>query len=444
MRRFKNNPFTTQVIVFVLHKSSINVSMSILMTSILDVIFYILIFLSVYVQVFFLITFIENRKKIVTRHGDVKLSFYPAVTVTVPCWNEADTVGKTVNSLLSLNYPKDKLKIFLIDDGSTDSTLNEINKFREYPNVTIFQKKNGGKHTALNLGLENLETDFFGCLDADSVAHPDSLVRIMSYFEKDESAMAVAPSVTVYNPKNIIQHAQKAEYHMGVYFKKMLGTLGAINVTPGPLTVFRKKVFDNLGPYRHGHSTEDMEIAYRMQKNRYKIEHCNDAYVYTNTPRTVRKLYRQRLRWIYGFINNTKDYREVLFNKKYGNFATFTLPMGVISIFAVSFLFGRIMVNIFNFINQKIMQFTTVGFDFNVKAFSFDPFFINTQSFIFLIGLIYLLVIFAILFGQKMTKEKQMFSLRILYFFPVFGIIAPLWFLKGIYNTILSRKPSWR
>jgi cellulose synthase/poly-beta-1,6-N-acetylglucosamine synthase-like glycosyltransferase len=115
--------------------------------------------------------------------------------------------------------------------------------------------------------------------------------------------MAVAPSVTVFEPKNIIQYAQKAEYHMGVYFKKMLGILGAINVTPGPLTVFRKKVFDDLGPYRHGHSTEDMEIAYRMQKNRYKIEHCNDAYVYTNTPKTVRKLYRQRLRWIYGFIS---------------------------------------------------------------------------------------------------------------------------------------------
>jgi cellulose synthase/poly-beta-1,6-N-acetylglucosamine synthase-like glycosyltransferase len=414
------------------------------MASFTDVIFYILVFLSAYVQVFFLITFIENRKKIITRSGNITLASYPAVTIAVPCWNEENTVGKTVASIFNLNYPKDKIKIVLIDDGSTDGTLKEINKFSQYPNVKIFEKKNGGKHTALNLALENLDTDFFGCLDADSVADPEALVRIMSYFERDEKVMAVAPSVAVHEPKNIIQYAQKAEYHMGVYFKKMLGLLGAINVTPGPLTVFRKKVFDDLGPYRHGHSTEDMEIAYRMQKNMYKIEHCNDAYVYTNTPKTVYKLYRQRLRWIYGFINNTIDYREVLFNKKYGNFATFTLPMGVISIFSVSFLFGKIVYNFSRFVYLKVLQFNTIGFDFKVKSFNFDPFFINTQSVFFLIALIYLLVIFAILFGQKMTREKNMFSLHILYFFPVFGVIAPIWFLRGIYNTLLSRKPSWR
>src|SRR3990167_93968 len=121
-------------------------------------------------------------------------------------------------------------------------------------------------------------------MDADSFADREALIRIMSYFQNDKDAMAVAPSVVVHNPKNFIQNAQNAEYNMSTYLKKMLGFLGAINVTPGPLTIFRKKVFDNLGPYRHGHNTEDMEIAYRMQTNHYKIIHCNDAYVYTNIP----------------------------------------------------------------------------------------------------------------------------------------------------------------
>ena len=416
------------------------------MTSISDVIFYILVFFSVYVQVFFFVTFFENRKKIVTRKRNekIKLSFYPKVTITVPCWNEEKTVYKTVRSLLDLNYPQDRIQIFLVDDGSTDGTWNVINKFSGYPNIKVFYKKNGGKYTALNLGLENLETDFFGCLDADSVTDPESLVRIMGYFEKNPSIMAVAPSVIVHNPKNFIQYAQKAEYNMGVYLKKMLGFLGAINVTPGPLTIFRKRVFDELGPYRHGHNTEDMEIAYRMQKNRYKIEHCNDAYVYTNTPPTIGKLYRQRVRWIYGFINNTIDYRDVLFRKKYGNFATFTLPMGIISIFSVSYLFGQIIYNLGNFLYSKIIVLNTIGFYFSIKSLYFDSFFINTRSFMFLVFVIYFLVIFAIIFGRKMTEEKTLFSLNMLYFFPVFSIIAPFWLIKGVYNTILSKKPTWR
>src|SRR3989338_2089028 len=132
-----------------------------------NAIFYVLIFLSVYVQVFFFLTFLENRKKIVIRNGKIKLSKYPAVTIAVPCWNEEKTIYKTVRSLLNLNYPKDKIKIFLIDDGSTDGTWNAILKFSKYPNIRIFHKENGGKYTALNLGLKHVQTDFLCCLDAD-------------------------------------------------------------------------------------------------------------------------------------------------------------------------------------------------------------------------------------------------------------------------------------
>jgi len=171
------------------------------MASIFNIIFYLLVFLSVYVQVFFFVTFLENRKKIVTRNGEIKLANYPAVTIAVPCWNEEKTVEKTVHSILNLNYPKDKVKIFLIDDGSTDNTWNVINKFAGYPNIKVFHKKNGGKYTALNLGLQNMETDFFGGLDADSFVDREALIRIMSYFEKDERIMAVAPSIAVNNPK---------------------------------------------------------------------------------------------------------------------------------------------------------------------------------------------------------------------------------------------------
>src|SRR3989338_5418250 len=407
-------------------------------------VFQIFVFLSVYVQVFLFVTFLENRGGLTVRRGGTVLSKYPFVTVIVTDYNEERTIYKTVRSLLGINYPKEKLKIFLVDDGSTDGTWRALCRFSHYSNIKLFRKENGGKHTALNLGLEHTETEFFGCLDADSIAHPESLVRIMSYFEEDASLMAVAPSVTIYNPKNFIQNIQTVEYYMGVYMKKMFGFMGAINVTPGPLTIFRKKVFDDLGPYRHAHNTEDMEIAYRMQKNHYKISHCHDAYVFTNTPASFRKLYRQRLRWIYGFINNTLDYRGILLRRKYGNFALFTLPTGIISIFSVSYLFGRIVYNLFHFLSTKILVINTVGWNFPAISSNFDPFFINAQSFTFLVLLVYLLIIFSITFGRKMAEGKWTFSLSVLYFFPVFSIIAPFWLLSAIYDTIISRRPSWR
>jgi cellulose synthase/poly-beta-1,6-N-acetylglucosamine synthase-like glycosyltransferase len=274
------------------------------------VIFYSFVFLAVYAQVFFFVTFLEKRKKIVKHTDDLKLKYYPTVTVTLPCYNEEKTLEGTVNSLLALDYPKDKLMFFLVNDGSTDNTLEIMNKFKDNPSIKIFNKENGGKHTALNLGLENSTSEFFSCLDADSFVDPQSLKRMMSYFENDPTTMAVAPSIIVHNPKNILQIAQKVDYDMAVYTKKMLGFVGGIHVTPGPFSVFRRKVFDDLGPYRKAHNTEDQEIALRMQEHGYKIDHCPDAYVHTVSPDSVAKLSRQRQRWIYGFIKNLIDYRD--------------------------------------------------------------------------------------------------------------------------------------
>lgn len=414
------------------------------MIPISNLIFYILTFLSVYVQIFFLVTFLENRKKIVVREGVLKLTKYPKVTIMVPCWNEESTIYKTVRSLLNLDYPKDKVTIFLIDDGSTDGTRNAIEKFSKYPNIKIFSKENGGKYTALNLGLMHLETDFVGCLDADSFADKYSLIRIMSYFEKDQSIMAVAPSVMAYSSKNIIQKAQKTEYYMSVFMKKMLGFMGAIHVTPGPLTIFRKKVFSDLGPYHHAHNTEDMEIAYRMQKNHYKIEQCNDAYVYTNTPTTVKKLYRQRSRWIYGFINNTIDYKSVLFRKKYGHFSFFTLPASILSVFAVIYLVIKIIYSLGNFLYFKILEIKTVGFNFSLQTPEFDPYFMNTQSLSFIFIFISCWVILSIMLGRKMTEGKWGSPLDVIYFFFVFSFIGPFWLMRAVFNTIVSKAPVWR
>lgn len=130
--------------------------------------------------------------------------------------------------------------------------------------------------------------------------------------------------------------------------------------------------------------------------------------------------------------------------KKYGNFAVFTLPMGIVSILSVSYLFGRIVYKVGDFLYSKIIQIKTIGFDLNIKLFSFDPFFISTQSFIFLIFSIYFLIIFAMIFGRKMTEGKWSLSLDMLYFFPIFITVTPFWLLKAIFNTILQRKPAWR
>jgi cellulose synthase/poly-beta-1,6-N-acetylglucosamine synthase-like glycosyltransferase len=412
------------------------------MDSVYTVVFYTFAFISVYAQVFFLLTFLQKRRQIVYTSEDFVLENYPTVTVIVPCYNEEKTIEKTVKSLLSLDYQKDRLTLFLVDDGSKDNTWKLLQQYKDHPNIRIFNKENGGKHTALNLGLDNLESEFVGCLDADSFVHPQALKRIIKTFQDNPKNMAVAPSILVYNPENVIQTVQKIEYEMANYVKKMLGFNGGINVTPGPFSIFRKKVFDELGHYRKAHNTEDQEIGLRMQEHWYKIDACIDAYVYTNSPNSIVKLYRQRLRWVYGFIKNLVDYRRLLFRKKYGTVALFTLPLGIISVICVVFLFFSLIFNLVKFTYDKLIKISVIGLDSNY-SFNFNWFFFDTKAILFLAIILYILVIVSIMIGRSMTKEKKLFSFTFIYFIIIYGIMAPFWALISLYNAIRSKESSW-
>jgi cellulose synthase/poly-beta-1,6-N-acetylglucosamine synthase-like glycosyltransferase len=413
------------------------------MHGISSIILYILSFLSVYIQVVFLLTFLEKRREIKRRTGPIDLVTYPKVTIIVPCWNEETTIQGTVESLLALDYPKELLKIFLIDDGSTDGTWKIMQSFVGVPQIEVFQKENGGKHTAVNLGLSMAESPFVGCLDSDSFVDSQALKRIMTYFERDASVMAVCPSILVHKPKGLMQVIQRVEYDWAVFRKKILGILGANYVTPGPFSIYKKEVFERLGYFRKAHNTEDMEIAFRMQKHHFKIDQCEDAFVYTKVPNTVKKLYKQRLRWIYGFIMNAWDYRKILFRPKFGSFSMFSVPAGVISILAVPYLLSFFIFNTAIAAQKSVEQISMTGFHFGFGHF--DPFFVSTAGQTFIVVILYIFLFVSISIGRKMVTGKHGIDYYTIPFMIIFNIIAPFWILKALYNSIFVRKGvAWR
>ncbi len=409
---------------------------------------YIVIFLAVYVQVFLLFTYFEHFKEIkaLKREPLPDLVNPPKVAIIVPCWNEEKTVHGTIASILALDYPADRLEVIAVDDGSTDNTWQELLKYENHDRVRIFHKENGGKHTAINFGIDNTDADIIGGLDADSFVAPDALRRMIGVFQAHPKTMAVTPSLIVDEPKNLLQFAQRAEYNMSTYNKKMLSLLGAIHVTPGPFSLFRKETFQQVGKFRKAHNTEDQELAYRMQEHHLPIEHCVNAYVYTRSPNTVKKLYVQRLRWIYGFIQNTIDYRRLVFKKEYMNFSFFTLPSGIISIIAVVYLSLVFAYDAVLFIVKKITQYSIAGFHHGGTIhLHFDWFYINTQTVSLLTIFLYALLIFSIVAGTRLNKQGNGLNWHIIAYILIYSVIAPFWLLKAVWNTIARRgQPAWR
>jgi cellulose synthase/poly-beta-1,6-N-acetylglucosamine synthase-like glycosyltransferase len=400
-------------------------------------ILFIFIFCSLYIQLFLLITFFESDTVAEDTPKDL-----PTVSITVPCFNEAKTLKKTVDSLLALNYPVEKLSIMIIDDGSTDNTL-AVAKTLEGPRVQVIHQKNGGKYTALNRGIAISTAELIGCLDADSEVHPDALRNMIPYFT-DKRVMAVTPNMVVHNPKNILQLMQRVEYQIGTFTRWMYGKLNALHVTPGPFSIFRRSVFATVGGFKHAHNTEDMEIACRIQMHGYKILNCPRALVYTITPNTLKRLHVQRVRWTYGFFRNLMDYKHLFFNPKYGNIALLTLPFGFISTIAALYIFGNLLYYTTLNISEDIYRWSIIGIDAPKFSFSFDWFYINTDAYSLLALVVVSIAITILFIGRKISTGSIKPSIDIVYFLFAYGFIAPIWLGKSVYNVVLAKKAPWR
>jgi cellulose synthase/poly-beta-1,6-N-acetylglucosamine synthase-like glycosyltransferase len=413
------------------------------MNPVLSTIVEIFLFASLYIQVFLIITLIEHRDSL--KNKPHKAAFdhdaLPTVSVIVPCFNEEATVIGTIDSLKRLNYPKEKLSIMAIDDGSTDDTWSYLKRYENDPQIKIYRKENGGKHTAVNFGIEHSQSDIIGCLDADSFVHPDALNRMMPLFSNPK-VMAVTPAVVVRSPQNILEHIQHAEYNIGIFLRKMYSTIDAIHVTPGPFSMFRRSVFAIVGPFKSAYNTEDLEMALRLHKHNLTIENAEHAYVYTTPPSTVRKLIKQRVRWTTGFLLNVKDYRRMLFNGKHGQIGTFTLPAGVLSLVTLMFFAGYSLVNAATTAATNIRQWQLIGWSWHWPTFQL--FFFNTTTIHLLTFALVISAIAFIFFGKRIASgswkpSRDMFAYALLY-----GFIAPIWVAISWCRAATRNVGSWR
>lgn len=414
------------------------------MESISNIIFYVSSFFAIYVQVFFLFTYLENRKRIKTKDSNLELEYFSDITFIIPCWNEEKMISRTVNSLLDLIYPKDRLKIFLVDDGSTDNTWEVMQSYESNPQIKIFKKENGGKHTALNYALQFVDTELVASFDADTTIDQKAMNKVISYFTKDKEVSAVGCNLLIRSPRTIAQKAQSIEYQMFSFTKKILGILGGVLVVPGAFSVFRKKPLMEVGGWTMGHNLEDLELTYRLQTRGYKVEHSNEAIAYTTGPKTVPSLFKQRLRWGYGFIKNTQEYSFAIFNRKFGNFGVFTLPMSIGSYFTILTVFLVSWYKIYQFLYDKFLVIKLVGIEAFFGKFSYSWFFVNTKTLVFLFLFIIIFIIINIMIGRFISKIKSYNVSHIFFFFFLYSLIVPFWVLRSVWNAFRSAKPAWR
>lgn len=410
---------------------------------------------ALYFAIFKLVVLISNADDVrrPARIKKPKLAAFPSVSVVIPAYNEEKGIAATIKSVLDLDYPGEKIRIIVVNDGSSDGTKKVIESvIAKNPGrkIVLMNQKNQGKARSLNNALKRINSDLFACLDADSEVGKDTLAKMVEiYQENDEKLAIVTPAMKVKKPVRFLQKLQRVEYLAAILVNKTMNYLNCIYVAPGPFSLYRTSIIKKLGGFDEHNLTEDQEIAYRVQFHHYKIRQCFNGYTYTNTPKTTIALYRQRNRWLKGSFTNLFKYRKIFLNKKYGDFGVMQMPNNIFNMFlgfaAVFLFFHYIAIPIARQIRELyIIGFDIVPFIKSLGNWSFHIVNINLNL-MFLFAFLFAIT-FLIFYISHKTTDESMMQYGVVYLIPyflVYYLILSFVTVIVAIELLLGKRQKW-
>ena len=258
--------------------------------------------------------------------GNVAPRFAPSVTVIVPAYREERVVVRTVESLLAQQYAG-SLQVIVVDDGSPDNTYTVAKAaFDGDARVTVLQKSNGGKSSALNLGIAHAAGSIVIGLDADTLFEPDTVAQLVQPLA-DPRVAAVAGNAKVGNRLNLITRWQAVEYVTSQNLdRRAFSMLNGITVVPGAVGAWRRDAVAAVGGFSHDTLAEDQDLTLALLERGHRVAYAPDAIAWTEAPDTVKGLLKQRFRWSFGTLQCMWKHRYALLRPRYGSLGMIALP----------------------------------------------------------------------------------------------------------------------
>lgn len=324
----------------------------------------------------------------------------PSVTIIIPAYNEGPMVMKSIESAVLALYPKDRIEILVIDDGSTDKTWSYIRRATErFPGrITAMRfEKNRGKRDALAEGFARAKGEIAVTIDSDSVIDPRALLAVAGAF-RDPKIGAVAGKVAVYNRRHgLIPRMLHVRFILSFdLLRAVESSYRTVYCCPGALTAYRisavRKILQQWStqtfwgvPCTYG---EDRALTNFILEAGFDTVYQRSALVHTMAPETYGKLCKMFLRWDRSYIREEIRFQSIVWKRPLGprcialceRFITnFRYPVNYAALFLLVFLvFGK------PFIMLRLL--TAIGV---MSFFNMLYFLRSEKSMDFLYGILY-------------------------------------------------------
>jgi len=272
---------------------------------------------------FLFVYFYKDNHKIDIPQDKIRWS---DITFIIACKNEEKSIYRTIEACMESNYIG-KMECIVVNDGSTDNTLAEMNrakeKYKKQLKIVSFDI-NRGKREAMAEGVLLSHGEIIVFVDSDSFIKKDTLHLLVLHFLMDKKVGAVSGNTTVENKdKNFLTKMQSARYGISYdIFKASESVLGTVTCCPGCFSAYRKEALVKvLSLWRNqmffgSKSTfgDDRSLTNFVLRN-WKVVYCQKAKASTIVPETYIKFFKQQLRWKKSWIREGSTAAQFIWKK---------------------------------------------------------------------------------------------------------------------------------
>ncbi|MDD2823216.1 MAG: glycosyltransferase family 2 protein [Candidatus Daviesbacteria bacterium] len=231
------------------------------------------------------------------------------ISILVPCHNEEKSIKRCL--LSCLNQSKKADQIVVVNDGSTDKSLEILKKFKEKITIVNIPVHTTRKSLAQAQGIKKINGDLLITTDADTILDRDFIKNIIEDFD-DPKVVASAGYVKSIQD-NWLTACRQIDYLIGQEIhRKAQSNINALYVIPGCAAAYRTKIFKKLILFDHDTLAEDLDFTYKYHEQNLKISYNKKAIVYTEDPANLYDYVRQLRRWNAGNWQNLLKHYRVL------------------------------------------------------------------------------------------------------------------------------------
>lgn len=240
------------------------------------------------------------------------LTDYPKVSIIVPVFNGEAVVGACLDSIMAQNYPQDRLEVIVVDNLSSDQTLDVVREKQQAyfgGSFQYFSVPFRGKSWALNAGIYRTNGEIICNLDADVKLHPDAIKAVAQAFDYDPTLAALTGTIEVRELtdeerssgwRHVVGECEFLEYYAGFRIGRQYQSLtNSLFTLAGAFSGFRREVLLQTTLYQSQTVSEDTQLTFEIHQNfpEMHLECLPDAIAYVEPTPSLAALYAQRVRW---------------------------------------------------------------------------------------------------------------------------------------------------